>query len=227
MPLERILESLRFWWRNLGALLLVTAPFAVAGELLQMWLGPALEEADDEQIRVNTAGALTLLAMRPFLEGAIIAQLASIQAGKARGLGYCLLFTLRMAPVLVPVYLLVLSLTYAGLLLFLLPGIWIYSRLCLAPFIVSLEAQTPLEALRKSVERTSGIRQWVIFAAVALAGTGLLLVLMLTGIMFQQVLGDNHTSAMLLAIVTTLGGALISVLAFRFHVLSSGPAETE
>ena len=227
MPLERILESLRFWWRNLGPLLLVTAPFAVGGELLQWWLGPALEEVDDEQIRVNTVGALALLALRPFLEGAVIGQLAAIQAGRPRGLGACLMFALRMAPALVPVYLLVISLSYAGLLLFLLPGIWIYSRLCLAPFIATLEAQPPLEALRSSVERTRGTQQWIIFAAVALAGTGLLLMLVITGTLLQQLLGENHASTMLLAILTTLGGALISVLAFRFHLLSAGHADTE
>lgn len=226
MPGQRILESLRFWWRNLAALLLVTAPFAIAGELLQWWLGPALEEAGDQQVRVNAAGALAILALRPFLEGAVIGQLAAIQSGQARNLRDCLLFSLRVAPWLVPVYLLVLSLSYAGLLLFILPGIWIYSRLCLAPFITSLERLPPMDALRQSVERTRGNQQWVIFLTIAMAGIMVLFALMLSATLLQQVAGENQTTGMILAIITALAGALISVLVFRFHVLNA-PTDTE
>ncbi len=221
MPGQRILESLRFWWRNLAALLLVTAPFAIAGEFVQWWLGPALEETDEQQIAVNAAGALALLALRPFLEGAVIGQLSAIQSGRARGLGDCLLFSLRVAPWLVPVYLLVLSLSYAGLLLFILPGVWIYSRLCLAPFITCLEGRAPLDALRQSVERTRGNQQWIIFVTVAMTGIMVLFALLLCASLLQQTVGDNQTTGVLLAILTALGGALISVLVFRFHVLSA------
>lgn len=50
---QRIQETLRFWSRNIPALLLVTLPFALTSELIQGVLGPALH-ADDEGIRVGT-----------------------------------------------------------------------------------------------------------------------------------------------------------------------------
>lgn len=221
---QRINESLRFWWGNLGALLLVTLPFALAGEGLQWAFGPIIS-GSAEQPTVNGAGAVAYLSLRPFAEGAIIAQLAAIQAGRARGLGDCLLFSLRMAPVLFIVYALIAVAVAMGWMAFILPGLWLYARLCLAPYIATLENRPITEAFRATLARTREM-QWQILGSICLLGILLMFILLGIGGLLAGLLGDHAGTALVLAVITGLFGALINVLVFRFYVLSL-PAEQE
>ena len=50
----------------------------------------------------------------------------------------------------------VISLIFVGLIAFLLPGIWLFSRLFLVPYLVMLKNQTPFEAMYNSFQYTKG-----------------------------------------------------------------------
>ncbi len=47
-------------------------------------------------------------------------------------------------------------LIFAGLMLFVLPGIWLFTRLFLVPYLVMIDRQTPLNAIINSYEYTKG-----------------------------------------------------------------------
>ncbi|WP_111658376.1 glycerophosphoryl diester phosphodiesterase membrane domain-containing protein [Isoalcanivorax indicus] len=214
---QRIQETLRFWWRNIPALLLVTLPFALASELVQGTLGAALQ-ADEEGIRVNELSALLILLLRPFAEGAIMAQMAAIHMGQTRSLAESLMFSLRAAPVLLVTYLILGIGVYAGLLLFIFPGAWLYARLCQAPYIAVLEQQTPLRALRTSFERTRA-DQWQILGAVALVFMLVIVLFQISGILFTGLFGDHAMGSVGLAVVTSLISCLLNIIVFRYFCL--------
>ena len=217
MIAQRIQESLRFWWQNLPALLLVTVPFAIAGELVQWGVGPALY-MDEDALRIGHLSALLLMLLRPFSEGAVMAQLVAIQNGRARGLGDCLLFCLRAAPVLLLTYLLLGIAVYAGMLLLIFPGVWLYARLCQAPFIAVLENVTPVQALQASFQRSQQ-DQWQIMLAVVMVFMLILLVSNTLAIVLIALLGENQGSGLLVSIGTTLISSLMSVIVFRYYGL--------
>ena len=215
---QRITETLRFWWTYLGALFLVTLPFSVAGEAIQWLLGP-LTLSENDQIQLNIAALLPFIALKPLAEGALIAQLSSIEGGKPRNLGYCLGFALTMAPVLYAVYGILMLVVGVGWMAFILPGIWLYARFCLAPWIATLEGVPVINSLQLSLLRTRE-SQWVIFATLCLVG--MLAILAATGVasVFTQLLGENEASRLLAAVMTGLFGCLINVLVFRFYGLT-------
>lgn len=215
---QRITESLRFWWTYLGALFLVTLPFSVAGEAVQWLLGP-LTLTENDQIQLNIAALLPFIALKPLAEGALIAQLSAIESGKPKSLSYCLGFALALAPVLYAIYGILLLLVGVGWMAFILPGIWLYARFCLAPWIATLEGVPVMNSLQISLLRTRET-QWVIFATLCLLG--MLALLAATGVaaFMIQLLGENEVSRLLVAIITGLFGCLINVLVFRFYGLT-------
>lgn len=220
----RIQESLRFWWRHLGPLFLVTVPFSLITEAVSWWRGPIFVIHDNTLQGINIVTALLTLAVHPFAQGALIAQLAAIQSGRPRGLGDCLLFSLRMAPVLVVIYLFIAMAMYAGLLLLILPGLWLYGRFCLAPLVATLESRAPPEALRESLMRTRTV-QWQLLAALVLLWLMVLSAVNIFGAAILSLLGDNAGSQMILTLVADMGAALVGVLIFRFYVLSRPDTE--
>ena len=218
---KRIQESLRFWRHNLGPLLTVTLPFAIVGVLLQVWLGAPFVIVD-ETAQVNGAGVMAYLMLYPFAEGAIIAQLAAIQAGRPRGLADCLAFAVPIAPMLFIVYALIYLPTGMGLMAFILPGAWIYTRLCLAPYILALEKKSIGIALRDSLVRTAG-DQWLMMLTLCVLVLPLLVVISGIQAVIGIVLGDNLVATLLIAAISGLLLALVNVLVFRFHVLAQPP----
>ena len=103
---QRFREILFFWWRNLGPIFLVTAPFALLTEASQWLFGPSFvfpEEAGGALQFSGISLAIVLLS-RPLAEGALIAQLAATRTGKPAGLLQCLAAALLVYPMLLATY---------------------------------------------------------------------------------------------------------------------------
>ena len=214
---QRLNETLRFWWQNITALLLVTLPFALLGETAQALLGPAIM-AGEEGISVTQSSAVILLLLHPLTAGAVMAQLTAIQSGGARSLGDCLLFSLRAMPLLLLTYMLLGLSVYFGLLLFFFPGIWLYARLCQAPFIAVLENRTPLQSLQQSFLR-SATDQWQILAAITLIFMLIVIIVLFAATLVTGLLGSNTLSSLILGGITGLVTCLLNILVFRYYGL--------
>lgn len=221
MIITRVQEALRFFWHFLGPLFTITLPFVAITEAVEWWRGPVIQLDDQGRFQGFTAlSALTLVLLQPFSEGALIARLDALQKGVTRSLGDCVLVGIRVAPALLLAYTLMAVGVYAGLLMLILPGLWIYVRLSLAGFLVTLEEHSPLQALQGSFERTAGSVQWQLLGALLVLAILVFSILNLLGGAIHAGLGDPPPVEALLGVLAALGGTLVSVLLFRFYGLT-------
>jgi hypothetical protein len=219
--ITRVQEALRFFWRFLGPLFAITLPFVAITEAVEWWQGPVIQLDDAGRFQqFTTISALTLVLIQPFSEGALIARLDALQKGAARSLGDCVLVGVRVAPALLLTYTLLAVGVYVGLLMLILPGLWIYARLSLAGFLVTLEDCTPVQALQSSFERTAGTVQWQLLGALAVLAILVFSILNLLGGAIHAGVGEQPVVEALLGILAALGGTLLSVLLFRFYGLT-------
>lgn len=229
MVFERISEAFRFWSSNLAAIMLVTLPFALTGAALEIATGA--NELDLEKFQLTTGlavYALSAVVLAAFAEAALVAQLAAIQQGKARSLLDCLLFALAKGPGILAIYLLLgvaviplvtlLGVPLIGMAAF-AALVWLYVRLSLAAFILALENQSPLRALRHSFIRTDAM-QWPMLGAWLLTGLIVMSTLALGGALLVELLGQGAGTSVLVKAAVSVFGASLNVLLFRFYGLS-------
>lgn len=222
MILQRLSEAFYFWRRHLGALFLITAPFAVLGEAVQWVLGPYFITNQAGQLAsLNLAAMVVSLLIRPLAEGALVMQLASIHNGHWRGLVACVLPALALYPLLLVTYFIVSLGMSIGLMLLVLPAFWVYARLGFAPFRVMLNREGPLTALRGAF-RQSASCQWPLLLTIVLAGGLVFSAMGLLSSLIVGVLGENAGSLLITALLAGLATSLVNVVVFRFWLLASG-----
>ena len=220
MIFERIQEALYFWRNHFAALALVVIPLSLLTTGVELFTGPALLLPDPNGPAViNPAGAVWAILAPILMEAALIPQLAAIQAGRARGLGDCVLIALTTLPVLLAVNLVTSAAMFVGLMFLILPGLWIYVRLSLAPFIVVLESLPVRESLKQSFVRTDSV-QWPMLGAWLLLLLAVLSIVNIVGGLSMQLLGQHAGTQLLTGVLLGLGAALTHVLLFRFYGLT-------
>lgn len=216
---ERLRDAFQFWWRHLPAIALISIPFSLLVGIATLVTGPALIMDAELGPQPNLLTLLLTFGIRAIAEAALIGQLAAIYAGKARSLTACTVFAITIAPAILLTNALIVVGASIGLLLFIVPGIWIYVRLALAAFAVALERQPPLEAVKTSFMRTAAIQWELIFAWLML----MLLLLSasnMIGAALIAVLGNQGGVSVLLEMITGLGGTLLLVLLYRYYILT-------
>ncbi len=219
MMSERLQEALRFWWRHLPAIALVVIPFSLLNSAAVLAFGPPLTLVEGQTTDINGITLGLIFVLRTLAEAALIAQLAAIVSGQARGLGDCALLALRVAPAMLLCNLVVVSAVSAAFMLLILPAIWLYIRLSLATFSVVLENSSTGAALRLSLIRTQAV-QWQLLGAWLLLGAAVLATSLLMTALLQAVAGSHAGIGVLMEMVTALGVALLQVLLFRYYGLS-------
>jgi hypothetical protein len=219
MMIERLRESLRFWWQNLPAIALVVIPFSLLTSLSGVLAGPPLNTPENAPASINALSLSLIFLIRTLAEAALIGQLAAILSGRPRGLLACLLFALSVAPAMLLCNLIVLTGVSFATLLFILPGAWLYVRLSFAAFSVALERMSPIDALRSSMARTVGI-QWELLAGWLMLLLAVLLISNLVGAVLIGMAGQHAGVSIVLDLITALGSALMLVLLFRYYDLN-------
>ena len=220
MIFERIQEAFYFWRSHFAAIALVVIPMSLLTGGIELLTGPALvQPAEGEPATLNSAGAAWAILAPILAEAVLIPQLAAIQGGQARGLKDCLLIGMACLPLLVAVNLITSVAMFVGLVFLILPGIWIYVRLSLAPFIVVLENLPVRESLKQSFLRTDRV-QWPMLGAWLLLLLVVLSLFNIIGALIIQLFGNHGGSMLLAGVVLGLGAALLHVLLFRFYGLT-------
>ncbi|MDX1802913.1 MAG: hypothetical protein R3292_02455 [Alcanivorax sp.] len=220
---QRFREIFYFWWRHLAPLFLVVAPFALLNQAVQWWLGPTVILKDDTINSINLNSTLLVLMLRPLADAVIIAQLAFIQAGQPRGLLACLIPALTRLPALLATYFLMGIAVSLGWLAFFFPALWVYARLCFAPYQVLLRNQPPLVALQDAFNRSQD-QQWPLLLVLVMVFLVALLVSSAISTLIGQILGNGLTGQALAALVAALLGTVTNVAVFRFWTLSQQPS---
>jgi len=216
---ERLQEALRFWWRHLPAIALVVIPFSLLNSAAALVFGPPLTMTEGQATDVNGITLGLIFVLRTLAEAALIAQLAAIAGGQARGLGDCALLALRVAPAMLLCNLIVVSAVSAAFMLLILPAVWLYIRLSLATFSVVLENVSAGAALRLSVMRTQA-QQWQLLGAWLLLAAAVLFASLIVTALLQSVAGTHAGIGVVMEMITALGVALLQVLLFRYYGLA-------
>ena len=220
MILQRLKEALFFWRRHLAALFIVSAPFTLFGEVLQLLVGPVLlTDTDGAPIGFNALSVAGLLLIRPLAEGALIVQMANIQAGRPRGLLACTLPALARYPFLLAVYFMLALAMSVGWMLLVFPAFWIYTRLCFAPFRLMLRGEGPLASLQSGFQRSASC-QWPLLLTLLLSVFVVFSGAVLVNGLVIGLLGENAGTLVVTGLVSGLLATLVNVVAFRFWVLA-------
>ncbi len=165
-------EAFYFFRINLLKLLAYTFSIGILVILLAQILVPfffggmAAEEISPETIR-PFAQIMNLL-IQPIYTGGLIALIFSLATEQGRGILNCLLAGIKRWPYMLLANVITTFLIFCGFVLFVLPGIWLFTRLFLVPYLVMLKNQTPFEAIANSYRYTKGYSMTILIDIVLL-----------------------------------------------------------
>jgi hypothetical protein len=210
MPFKMILlDSVSFFWENLRQIATLCLPFIIAGALLNnLILGHVDQSTDTEKVMllflvlnfalypIYTVALILMMAHRARREMPTNTQIIS----EALGLyfPFLLLFLIGM------------GLVWCGLVLFVIPGVFLGVRLVFAEFFLVVDRVDPREALLRSFRATRG-HFFLILTALGL----FVLPIILLAVALAQLLSAVQAGALL----TISADATISFIALFIHVI--------
>ena len=189
-------EAFYFFRKNLLKLLTYTFSIGIVVILLAQLLVPlffsgvAAEDISPETIR--PFAQLMNLLIKPVYTGGLITLIFSLATVQSKGIFSCLLAGILRWPYMLIANVLTSLMIFVGLIAFLLPGIWLFSRLFLVPYLVMLKNQTPFEAVYNSFQYTKG------YTFTILTDVFFLVIVFILGITILSLLQLLHPLALLL-----------------------------
>ncbi len=155
-----IKQAFYFFRHNIVLLLGFALLIAIIVVLLARLLSPLfIGDINSEQINPDTIRPLAQflnLIIKPVYTGGLIALIFSLATGQGRGIYSSLWQGILRWPYMFMANVMTSLLIFAGLMLFILPGIWLFTRLFLVPYLVMIDRQTPLNAIINSFNYTKG-----------------------------------------------------------------------
>lgn len=218
-PMPILRDAWYFFRSHMLAIALLCMPLLALKGLshlaLAEWLGDSPSPAYDILI--------TLMYM-PLYSGALILYLGSRSAGAYPGM----LDLLGRAMQLWPMYALLTSLSallvMCGLLMLLLPAVWVMVRISFAEYLLVLQGKAPVDALRESFRLTQG-HFWPILGCMLCV---ILPIWIVTAWVFHPEHGLDPTSISTLPLQVLFGFAqlFVTVVLFRFFMLVQAAEQT-
>jgi hypothetical protein len=211
--MSQILSDVFFFYKkNLGALLAYIIPVSLVITTLSLFIANSFPTQDNlEHVKVLV---MVNFLLNPVYLAGFIFLLSALSNNKSISLLQCLGLGIYKWFVLFLVSILYGVLTGLGLFLFFIPGVWIFLRLILAPFLVVLNGLTPMEAISESFRLTEK-EFWNI------AGTTILI--FSTIILLQQsiisFLPDTSIVTVVVSVVGDIFWSILTILWFRFYDL--------
>ncbi len=216
MTLNYLRQSLYFFRQHLAMILRIQLPFLLLINLVALLAGQALEAGTSQSRNVLALMTLTNLSLLPIYWGATIFYFASVVADQPIGVAQALKLSLGRWRHLLLTYLLMGAAVFTGLLLFVVPGVYLIVRLAFADYICVLQQKDAVTALRQSWA-TSAEYFWPLCYGlgtlfVVLTGVELLLELLLS-----QLALLNPFSRLLLDTSFGILAGLLNVYGFRLY----------
>ncbi len=215
--MSQILSDVFFFYRkNINQLLAYILPVSLAITILSLVIANLIPTTDElEKIKILIV--INFIFNPIYLAGLIflLSSLSNQKPGERTiTLSQCIgLGIFKWAPVLA-VSIIYGMLTGIGLFLFIMPGLWIFLRLILAPFLVVLKDRSPIDAISESFSKTA-TEFW------GIAGTTMLIFLSII-LLQQSVISFLPDSTIVTVLVSVLGDVLWSILTlvwFRYYDL--------
>ena len=217
MIFEYIKQSLFFLRQNIKTLVAINLPFIIISYLFMQQFDLSLESQTPQQLAdaMLTISAFNLLLM-PMYWGATIAFMQSTIDGKPYSATQSLLASTKLWFKLFVVFTIYSLLISMGLLLFIIPGIYIAVRLSIADYICMIEKRPILDCLNDSWKQTKEYI-WPIFHGVALISITVLILRMLTINFIHSIFPDQTGISILINIVFDILNLLVLIYGFRIY----------
>ncbi len=159
----RLDAAFRLFLRRLPTAAMIVLTIWLPANLLHNYL--VVEIWGEDALRSSILfGSLVMLLLDPLVTGALFYLFAETMAGRRCGYGQAMAWGLSRWGLLFATRLVVQLLTSLGLLLLILPGIYLMARWALAECAVVFEGATPSEARQRSTELTEGRRMEIFLA---------------------------------------------------------------
>ncbi|WP_122586975.1 hypothetical protein [Pseudomonas viridiflava] len=150
-PLTVIQDSLYFFRRNLGSILMLCLPLVVLEALAKQALGSAMSA------EASPAYSLVIgLFFYPLYTAALILFLDARTRGEEPATRDLLAMALRLWPTFAVFSAMSTLLIMFGLSLLVVPGIWVMIKLAFSEYLLVLRRLTPFMAMRESMLMTTG-----------------------------------------------------------------------
>ncbi len=189
--------------------------------ILVRFLVPGVEsEAADPAATIPVTALLFDFFYHPIYTGALIYQLARIEAGKPWSLKQGFVVGVGLWDKLLLANLISLLIIGAGFMAFVIPAVIAYARLALVEFRIVLDGDTPLLALKNSYQMTRADMLPIIGSTSILFMTFILAGLLIDQL--AQALGSSLFLPVVLDAMLTIAMMLmLTVLLFRFYGLAN------
>ncbi|WP_024647186.1 YciC family protein [Pseudomonas syringae] len=150
-PLTVIQDSLYFFRRHLGSILVLCLPLVILEVLAKQALSSAMSAES------SPAYALVIgLFFYPIYTAALILFLDARSRGEEAQTRDLLAMALRLWPTFAVLSAMSTLLIMFGLSLFVVPGIWVMVKLAFSEYLLVLRKLTPFMAMRESMQMTTG-----------------------------------------------------------------------
>ena len=217
-------QAFYFFRRNMLRLLSFALVIAILVVLLAQLLAPLfIGTLDAEHINPETVRPFAQflnLIIKPVYTGGLIALIFSLANGQGAGIYNSLWQGLLRWPYMFMANVMTSLLIFAGLMLFVLPGIWLFTRLFLVPYLVMIDRQTPLNAIINSYQYTRG------YALTLFNDILILVIIFILSILLLGSMQLLHPLVLLLLIL--LFQSMANVLYYRhYEILVKEPREHE
>lgn len=217
MIFEYIRQSFFFLRQNFKTLAAINLPFIIISYLFMQQFDLSLKNQTQEELAQSMLiiSGFNLILM-PMYWGASIAFMQSTLNGKAFSVGQSLVLSAQLWPKLFLVFTIYSLLISMGLLLFIIPGIYIAIRLSIADYICIIERRSILDSIKDSWQQTKDY-VWPIFQGVAIISIGVLILRSLTLNLVHSVFPDQAGLNILINMGFDLLNLLVLIYCFRIY----------
>ncbi|MBP0049761.1 hypothetical protein H9C73_13570 [Marinobacterium sp. AK62] len=212
MTLDYLRQSLFFFRNHANKLALIQVPFLALVSIVQYQLLQGIDEETAQVQRSLFLSSALDLALMPVYWGATLLYLRSVLDGQPFTISQALIAGLGCWGRLLLTYILTALAISTGLLLFIVPGIYIGIRLAFAEFYCVMEGKGPIESIGASWASTREFF-WPLFQGLALI-IGLLLA---TELALGQLLAEQQNLMMLVSLVVQFLGVVPTIFAYRLY----------
>ena len=222
---EYLRQSFFFFKQNFVMIAKIQLPFLII--LNGLALSMDINATDTDDFRQQTAYISILsLSFLPIYWGATILYMQSKLEGSVLTASQAIIASLSFWRSLLFTFILTSFAVFGGLLLLIVPGVYIGVRLAFADYICVLEKQSAVNSLKQSWKE-SGDYFWTLLPGLAILFTGVQLIEMPIAHTLSSMEDRNLIIELPIVAVVDLLGALITVFGFRIYCIMREETKTE
>lgn len=216
--MDSIWDSLRLFRQNLMPLSGIILPFAIFMEIFDEFY--KVNYISETSVFEDTIPILLVhLLIHPFYSVAIVFYLSSIISNKSITVPQVWLLSIKYWPSYLLLSVLLNLFVFSGLMLFVIPGIFLFIRFLFAEFYLLLEQKSPIEAIKFSVVNTKDYFL-ILFSGFLMLGIFTVAPFLMITEALAVAEQEINLLSILISIIFDIVTIIFTVFAFRIYHLS-------